>query len=306
MTVLDLSETPSEYQMHGIGVKPAASKKFKLKRPDGSIHSQHDSEHEAMQAWSSHPSNKGMKITRESEELDDEVIFEEEGCSTASMPDTTGFGGKGPAGKMARRKKVAESVEPIEIGDKVSIVVEGFTWGRVVERLDDGRLVVDDGRFGKDTESQLMIVSEEQVKPYISLKEELELLMAALVAEAESMKNPPADDEEDDEEEEDDGSDDSSDSSDSDDASDADDEETKTESVKAEIVRMVEGGETLPKIRSWLMFNHSNSIQEADSLIDAILDEKFPGSDTFRAALKPTIAKKASLPGVKAAPAPAK
>ena len=76
-----LGETPSEYQMHGLGIKPAvAMKKFKLRKANGDIHSQHDTESSAMAAYSSHPANKGMKITRESVDgSEEEMQIDEDG-----------------------------------------------------------------------------------------------------------------------------------------------------------------------------------------------------------------------------------
>jgi hypothetical protein len=66
---------------HGVSddkPKHDMSKPFKLKKRDGSIHSTHDSEKEALHAYSNEKDNKGMKIVKESvEEIDPESLLQE-------------------------------------------------------------------------------------------------------------------------------------------------------------------------------------------------------------------------------------
>jgi hypothetical protein len=55
------------------------NKPVKLKRADGTVHSEHDNEHSALQAYKNEPDNKGMKIVREAvEEIDPASILESE------------------------------------------------------------------------------------------------------------------------------------------------------------------------------------------------------------------------------------
>jgi hypothetical protein len=67
--------------------KPISNKPVKLKRSDGTVHSEHDNEDSAMKAYKDEPNNKGMKIVRESldgelpivpDEFDQEVLQDQD------------------------------------------------------------------------------------------------------------------------------------------------------------------------------------------------------------------------------------
>jgi hypothetical protein len=71
------NEFTANHALAGDNSVSKPNKPVKLKRADGTVHSEHDNEHSALQAYKNESNNKGMKIVREAvEEIDPETMLE--------------------------------------------------------------------------------------------------------------------------------------------------------------------------------------------------------------------------------------
>lgn len=104
------------------------------------------------------------------------------------------FGKKPPSkDKMAKRKTM--KTENYTIGSKVNILREGFTSGTIVGiDEDDNSFMVDTGSIIKGSAGTFVILGESEMAPYMSLKDELNALMDALVREASGEDDEASDD----------------------------------------------------------------------------------------------------------------